>query len=374
MAGVAEVEFTTEGAEVVLSGNWKIGEKNAGAEACAREILSKNSVTSAKITAKKLVSWDSSLILFLMKFLKICEAKRLSVDVEKIPIGAQRLMDLVHFGSPEEKLRTSKKNVTLISFLGEFGLRTFAKSRKFARFLGEVFASIVFFFGGRAQFNGKDFAVILQDVGVKALPIVALISFLVGLIISFISILQLAQFGASIYVADLVGIAMMREMGCIMTGVIMSGRTGAAFAATLGTMVANDEIDALQTAGFSPINFLVLPRIFALTSMMLLLCMFASFVGICGGLCAAIFATKLTVSQYCTQVANAVLVKDFLLGLVKGGCFGALISVIGCAKGLFCGKKAEDVGLATTSAVVNSITAIIITDAVFAVLLSSLGI
>jgi phospholipid/cholesterol/gamma-HCH transport system permease protein len=214
----------------------------------------------------------------------------------------------------------------------------------------------------------------LQDVGARALPIVALISFLVGLIIAFVSIVQLVQFGASIYVADLVGISMMREMGCIMTGVIMSGRTGAAFAATIGTMVVNDEVDALHTTGISSVNFLILPRMFALMLMMPLLCIFSSFIGIFGGLCASVLTTDLTISQYYVQTTNAVSIGDFFVGVLKCAIFGVLVSIIGCMKGLRCGRSAEDVGLAATSAVVTSITAIIAADAAFSVIFYALGI
>ena len=182
------------------------------------------------------------------------------------------------------------------------------------------------------------------------------------------------QFGASIYVADLVGIAMMREMGCIMTGVIMSGRTGAAFAATIGTMTVNDEVDALKTSGFSTIDFLVLPRILALTLMMPILCIFSDIIGIIGGMSAALTITDITLSQYITQTINAISLNDMFIGLLKSGVFGILISSIGCFRGIQCGRSAESVGLVTTSAVVTGITAIIIADAIFAVLFSCLGI
>ncbi|MDR2737703.1 MAG: ABC transporter permease [Puniceicoccales bacterium] len=375
MAGVAELKFdVNSGVEVVISGKWLLREKNTTAEECIGEILRKDRIKKVVLKSKNLTSWDSSLVNFLAKILKVCEERQFATNVDGIPVGARRLVDLSKSYDNGKPVVEQKKRRTIREFWGAAWCLFIAKLQNFVDFLGELCIGISAFFSGRAHIREQEFAVILQDAGAKAFPIVALISFLVGLIIAFISILQLAQFGASIYVADLVGIAMMREMGCIMTGVIMSGRTGAAFAATIGTMIVNDEVDALRTTGFSSVNFLVLPRIFALTLMMPLLCTFSSFIGIFGGLCASTFVTDLTVSQYYAQTVGAVSIGDFFVGVSKGMIFGVLIAAIGCMKGLQCGRSSEDVGLAATSAVVTSITAIIVADAIFAVIFSSIGI
>jgi phospholipid/cholesterol/gamma-HCH transport system permease protein len=375
MAGVAELKFGVDDAvRVVVSGKWLLFEKNTTAESCITEILRNSDVKKITVESKNLTSWDSSLVVFLVKILKICKEKNFFIDIDGIPTGARRLIDLSELSANGNPKVEQKKRLTVKEFWWGIWCLFLTSLRNFAHFLGELCVGVAAFFCGKTHIREQEFAIILQDVGVKALPIVALISFLVGLIIAFISILQLAQFGASIYVADLVGIAMMREMGCIMTGVIMSGRTGAAFAATIGTMIVNDEVDALRTAGFSSVNFLILPRIFAMALMMPLLCMFSSFIGILGGVCASTCVTDMTISQYCVQTASAVSVIDFLIGISKSVVFGVLISLIGCMKGLQCGRSAEEVGLATTSAVVASITAIIVADAIFAVIFSSIGI
>ncbi|HUL51074.1 MAG TPA: ABC transporter permease, partial [Candidatus Nitrosotalea sp.] len=210
--------------------------------------------------------------------------------------------------------------------------------------------------------------------GPQALGIVALINFLVGLILAFVGAVELMRFGASIYVADLVGIATVREMGCLMTGIIMCGRTGAAFAAQLGTMKVNEEITALQTFGISPIEFLVLPRIVALVLVMPFLCAFADAISIAGGFVVSAGMLDVTPAEYFNRTVHAIQLKSFLLGIGKGCVFGFLVAYTGCLRGMQSGSDAAAVGEAATRAVVTGITAIIASDGVFAVLTHALQI
>jgi phospholipid/cholesterol/gamma-HCH transport system permease protein len=184
---------------------------------------------------------------------------------------------------------------------------------------------------------------------------------------------QLRQFGAQIYVADLVGLGMTREMGAIMTGVIMAGRTGAAFAAQLGTMQVNEEIDALTTMGIPPMEFLVLPRMLALMVMMPLLCVYADLVGMGAGLLIGIGLLDMSLVQYVTETQQAVHLVDCGLGLGKSVVFGALVALAGCLRGMQCGRSAAAVGAAATSAVVTGIVWIIACDGLWAVLTERLG-
>ncbi|MDR3144323.1 MAG: ABC transporter permease [Puniceicoccales bacterium] len=375
MTGSAALKIkTAHTAEIIISGTWKLRGRNDRPSAHIKKILAKGSIASVHIKANNLGAWDSSLINFLVKIFEALDAKNISVRMDEMPVGACRLVQLARTSEDAKVRPNGRARTGTVDFIKNIGTHCRDGAEQFAFFCGDLWRGTRDFIRGKTRIREEEFAVILQDVGVRALPIVTLISFLVGLIISFISILQLSKFGASIYVADLVGIAMMREMGCLMTGVIMSGRTGAAFAANIGAMVANDEVDALQTAGFSKVHFLVIPRVLALTMMMPLLCVFSSFVGVFGGLCSSMFMTKLTITQYCTQTANAVCIGDFCVGIVKSVFFGLLIASIGCSRGLRCGRSAEAVGLATTSAVVVSITAIIAADALFAVIFSMLNI
>jgi phospholipid/cholesterol/gamma-HCH transport system permease protein len=227
---------------------------------------------------------------------------------------------------------------------------------------------------GNARYRRTDLILLIQECGAEALPIISIISLLVGMILAFVGAMQLKQFGASIYVANLVAVAMTREMGAIMTGIVLSGRTGAAFAATIGAMQGNEEIDALSTLGVSPMEFLVLPRILALMVMTPLLCVYADVVGIFGGYLVGIATTDVTPAAYLVQTKEAITFADIGVGITKSAVFGALIAVSGCQRGMACGRSAAAVGVATTSAVVSGILAVIVADAVFAVILNVLGI
>ena len=206
------------------------------------------------------------------------------------------------------------------------------------------------------------------------MPIVSLISFLVGLILAFVGIVQLEMFGAQIYVADLVGIAMVREMGAIMTGIIMAGRTGAAFAAQLGTMQVNEEIDALQTLGVQPMEFLVLPRMLALTLMMPLLCLVCRPDGYSGRVACRRPHVRHQYRPLFEPTMEAVGLNDLFVGLFMALVFGILVALAGCLRGMQCGRSASAVGDAATSAVVTGIVAIIIATAVITVVCDVIGI
>ena len=206
------------------------------------------------------------------------------------------------------------------------------------------------------------------------MPIVSLICFLVGLILAFIGAIQLQLFGAQIYVADLVGIAMVRLMAAIMTGIVMAGRTGGAFAAQLGTMQVNQEIDALKTLGISPMEFLVLPRMLALAVMMPLLCLYANIMGILGGMVVGVGMLNIGFMEYYNETAKAIGLWNLGIGLFSGFVFGVIVALAGCMRGMQCGRSASAVGDAATSAVVTAIVGIILSTAVITVLCNFLGI
>jgi phospholipid/cholesterol/gamma-HCH transport system permease protein len=186
--------------------------------------------------------------------------------------------------------------------------------------------------------------------------------------------LQLERFGAQIYVADLVGIAMVREVGALMTAIIMAGRTGAAYAAELGTMQVNEEIDAFQTLGISPMDYLVMPRLLALVLMMPLLSLYAGLVGILAGIVVSVTVFDLSVYEYYQQTLRALNMTHFTVGMMKGTLYGALIALAGCLRGMQCGRSAQAVGQATTSAVVTSIISIVIAASLTTIILQQLGI
>jgi phospholipid/cholesterol/gamma-HCH transport system permease protein len=241
-------------------------------------------------------------------------------------------------------------------------------------FLGEVTLSLLRLLRGRAQYRRSDLLLVLQDVGPHALPIVALISFLVGLIVAYMGAVQLSQFGAQIYIANLVGLGMTREMGALMTGIIMAGRTGAAFAAQLGTMQVNEEIDAFRTLGFNPVDFLVLPRILALVLVMPAMVLYADIVGITAGMFVSVTTFDISTFEYYQQTVRSMEWSHIWVGVIKGTVYGMLIAFAGCLRGIQCGRSAQAVGEATTSAVVTSILLIVIAASLLTILFQQLGI
>ena len=374
MSGNAEVVFDGRNSTIIISGEWKLLHYNVNTDAVIEKIKKNRQIELLKINTNNLGPWDSSLVAFLSRVRDFCSSNNIKYDITEVPSGIKKLLELSNSAVTENSFvkKNEKKSSPNAFFKATVFILILLKN--FAYSVGEICLSIARFFTGNAKIRWKEFWILIQEVGINALPIVSLISFLVGIIISFISVLQLQKFGASIYVADLIGISMMREMGCIMTGIIMSGRTGASFAATIGTMITNDEVDALRTSGFSAVDFLTLPRVLALTIMMPILCIFSDFIGIFGGMIAAISSSSLTVTQFFTQLVKAVHIKEFFIGIFKSSVFGILVSSIGCVKGMQCDRSAEGVGVVTTSAVVSSITAIIIADAIFAVAFSAIGI
>jgi phospholipid/cholesterol/gamma-HCH transport system permease protein len=242
------------------------------------------------------------------------------------------------------------------------------------QFLGESALGIAALFLGRARFRRLDLWLNIQDCGPSALPIVTVISLLVGLILAFVGAVQLALFGAQIYIADLVGLGMTREMGALMTAIIMSGRTGAAFAAQLGTMNVNSEIAALRVMGISPMEFLVLPRMLALILIMPFLGLYADVMGIIGGGLVTVSFFDVSLVQYLDRTKDAVHLSDFLTGTFKCAVFGVLIAIAGCVRGMQCGRSASAVGDAATSAVVTGIVFIVVADSVITLIFNRLGI
>jgi len=324
--------------------------------------------------SRELTSWDSSVLTFLVEVSELCRQRGIPMDREGLPAGVRKLLALAE-AVPERK--GARREVTEASFLDRVGtsaLGLAGSSKEILGFLGEMTVTFFALVRLKARYRASDLFLLIQQCGAQALPIVTLISFLVGVILAFVGAVQLKQFGAQIFVADLVGIAMMREMGAMMTGIIMAGRTGAAFAAQLGTMKVTQEVDALTTAGFSPLEFLVLPRVIALILMMPLLCLYANFVGVIGGAVIGVGMLDLSWTTYFNQTANAISLTDLSGGVFKATVYGVLIALSGCLRGLQCGNSSSAVGDAATSAVVTGIVAIVMACGIFAVVFYILGI
>lgn len=355
-----------------LVGDWRSGRLPLTL-ATVEEQLDAKPTTAIRFETEDLQNWDSGLLTFLIRLKKVCAAREIACDDGNLPDGARRLLALAS-AVPEQKTAKGQSRAPFLERVADRALAAWKSAVDMLDFLGEVTLACGRLLSGRAHFRRSDLWAIMRECGADALPIVSLISALVGLIFAFVSAVQLSIFGAEIYVASLVGIAVVRVMGAIMTGIIMAGRTGAAFAARIGTMQVNEEIDALATLGISPVDFLVLPRIIALVVMMPLLCVYADLMGILGGLAVGVFMLDLNLTEYLEMTKLAVGLKDFWIGLFHSAVFGVLVALSGCLRGLQCGRSASAVGDAATSAVVTGIVNIIVATAVITVICNILGI
>ena len=356
-----------------LFGIWRLHHGMPNARELEQELTSQPRPRRIVVEGGDLSTWDSSLVSFLSGLAQICESHQVKLDRSGLPEGLNRLIDLAN-ASPDYR----GANIPAYeSWLARTGTRILAHLNAvgdYVEFTGAVVLALAAAMFGRARYRKIDLLEVLQAAGANALGIVTLISYLVGIIMAFMGAVQLQQFGASIYVADLVAIATVREMGAMMTGVIMSGRTGAAFAAQLGSMKVTQEIDALATMGISPIEFLVVPRIIGLVLMMPLLCLYADFVGILGGATVGVTLLGLSLHSYFQQTFAAIWVISLVGGLVKSIAYGVLIGIAGCYQGFQCGQSSSAVGDAATAAVVSAIVMIVVACGIFAVVFNVLGI
>jgi phospholipid/cholesterol/gamma-HCH transport system permease protein len=358
---------------IEIAGDWlyRLGLPDPSA---VEKELTGDGLKALEFEAKDLGSWDSALMVRILAIHDLCAKANVEFRAQTLPSGLAKLIALSQ--AVPEKADAARKEVAL-SFLdrvGESGLATWTGGEAMLSFIGESVLSLLKLVRGQAQFRWRDMLEVMEGCGPQALGIVALINFLIGLILAFVGATELARFGASIYTADLVAVAAVREMGCIMTGIILCGRTGAAFAAQLGTMKVNQEIEAFQTFGISPFEFLVLPRMLALILMMPLLCLFADLIAVAGGFLVSTLMLNISPTVYLHRTIASIHISSFLLGVFKGSFFGVIVALTGCLRGLQCGTNAAAVGLATTSAVVTGITWIIASDGVFAVICSALHI
>lgn len=358
---------------VQLGGDWKIG-RDEPPLTPLQNIPGGAAVSRLSFDTAALAGWDSSLLTLLLKISAFCRERGIELDREGLPEGVSRLLALATAVPPRADAQRGARRPSLLARLGQETIGLWSGALAILSFLGETSVAMLRCVSGRARFRSSHLWEFIQECGPNALPIVTLISVLVGLILAFVGAVQLRLFGAQIYVANLVGLGMAREMGAMMTAIIMAGRTGAAFAAQLGTMQVNEEIDALQTLGVSPIEFLVLPRMLALVFMMPLLCLYSDFMGILGGGLIGVGMLDITISEYYHQTKEAIRLMDFTVGIIKSGVFGVIVALAGCLRGIQCGRSSSAVGLATTSAVVTSIVAIVVADSLLTIIYDRLGI
>jgi phospholipid/cholesterol/gamma-HCH transport system permease protein len=324
-----------------------------------------------RLSAEGVSHWDTSLVVFLGEALRWGGTLGVPCDLSALPDKMRTLSKQF-----EGAMQTCGHEDHSRSLVVDVGLATRSmmdNARDLLQFVGEFWIDTTRLVRGRAGLRWGDCLNEMQRCGAMALPIVSLISFLVGITLAYSGAIVLKRFGGEIWVADLIGVAMTREMGALMAAVTLSGRTGAAFAAEIGSMKANEEIDALATLGISPVRFLVIPRVLALGLMMPLLAMYANCLGILGGMAVAYATLDIPPAAYWIEMLTIVDFQDLMVGVIKSVAFGLIVGLSGCLRGLQSERNASGVGRAATSAVVTAILLIIVADAVFAVLFNAIG-
>lgn len=337
------------------------------------DLASSKKIQVISVDARQLGGWDSTLVVILYGLAKIARQKTVLFDLESLP---KNLRQLIHLAMEVDRKPEKNRNIRrpFFELVGSWGINIFTSATKGLQFLQQTIHSISRLFFGRAIMRRVDFLFAMEDCSYKAVGIVSLVSFMVGLILAFVGAIQLKTFGAQIYVASLVTIGMIRIMGAIMVGIIMAGRTGASYAATIGTMQVNEEVDALKTMGIPIADFLVLPRTIALVIAMPFLTILADIMGMIGGAAVGVLMLGISVPEYYKYSIEAFSLDNFMVGIFHGFVFGLIISVCGCYYGVNSGRNADSVGFATTRAVVSSIVWMIVLTGFITLILEALGI
>ncbi|MGB5831407.1 MAG: ABC transporter permease [Thiohalocapsa sp.] len=363
-----------EQAVLHLGGAWRVEQRLPRLGAALELLDGRPELRRLRFDTSQLDGWDSGLVAFIAGLERLCRERGVDCDTEALPQGLRALLELARV--VPERVGDGHATDQPSGFVGRLGVDFIDLVRstgEIMAFFGEGTLALRRFLLGRARYRRSELWLIVQEAGADALPIVGLVSFLVGMILGYIGDQQLAQFGARIYVADLVGLATVVQMGALITAIVMAGRTGAAFAAQLGSMQVNEEIDALRTLGISPMEFLVLPRMLALILMTPLLAIYADVLGILGGAFVGTTVAGLTLTAYMIETQAAIGWNHIIQGLICAVVYGAIVAASGCLRGMQCGRSAAAVGEATTSAVVTAIVFIVIAAAVLTIIFDAIG-
>lgn len=356
--------------EAHIHGSWLIGHQIPSL-VVLEKLLSDDKFTTLIMVAGEPFAWDSRLLSFLMACQRLCNQHRCALELKGMPGDVSKLFRLANTVPAHQA--TLKEKTSGLQFLLKEVVHIYQEIVGFLEFIGALTLAFLRWLSGRGSTCWSDILSFCYQAGPSALAIITIQSVLMGMILAYLGMVQLQQFGAEVYVSNLVALGMVREMGALMTAVIMSGRTGAAYAAQLGTMQVNEEIDALTTLGIQSMDYLVLPRTLALVFCVPLLCLFSNILGMLGG---GLVATGMDITwrMYLQQLAGAITVGDIFTGIFKSLVFAQLIAVSGCRAGLACGRSSAAVGHATTSAVVTAIIYLIIADAGLNILFYKIGI
>jgi len=354
---------------VALLGDWVA--RLDGVEFDVPKDILRSGIGALQFDAAELGHWDSGLIALLVDLREAAKQDGVAFDEEGLPKSARRLLQLLSAPAVQPPADRPRP---LLDRVGLWAIDIWTEGVEASALVGNMILRGAVALRGRAAMLASDLIEAMYNAGVAALPIVAVVGLLVGGILAFIGATELSKFGAGLYVANLVAIGMVREMAALMTAIIMAGRTGGAYAAQIAAMEGAEEIDALRALGVPIFDYLILPKVLALSAMMPLLYMFGCLIGIFGGLCIGAATLHVAAVSFFVEAQKSLSGSQFALGLAKSICFGAFIAIVACHVGLRAKRSATAVGAAATTAVVVGIVGVIALDAVLDLCASVLGI
>jgi phospholipid/cholesterol/gamma-HCH transport system permease protein len=361
-----------EGSMVLsLSGDWT-ARNEAALPHSPGPMLEHSEIQAILFDSSNLGRWDSSLLIFLLSVREVSRRRHVVLDLTGLPAAARRLLALLP--AEQQAAMETLPRAGLAERVGGWIIGRWLDGAAFTTLIGEAALRTVPALRGRARMRAHDLFACIHDAGIAALPMVALVNILVGAIVAFVGGIQLRRLGAEIYVSNLIGVTEVREMAPLITAIVMAGRTGSAYAAEIAAMKGSDEIDALRALGVPIFDYLILPRVTALTVMMPLLCTYAGALGMLGGFAVAVDMMHVTGGAFLTHIRAAVAESDMFLGLVKSVVFGSWVATASCRIGMKAGRSATDVGHAATTAAVSGIVGVIALDALFDVCATALRI
>ncbi|MBQ7177593.1 MAG: ABC transporter permease [Victivallales bacterium] len=330
-------------------------------------------VKSITVDVAELGEWDDTFVAQIYKLRQVCATSGIDLDYSALPEGARKLLELAISAPVREDDPKKSSKMGLLENIGRQSEDIAKATHTGLHFTGALTVALLRMMVGKARFSMRDLARELYKAGPGAFFIVSLIGFLEGVILAFIGSIPLKMFKAEVYVASFIGIGLLRLLGAVMSGSVMAGRSGAAYAAELGTMKVNEEIDALETMGISPIEYLVLPRFLGLTIMMPFIALISNTFGILGGMGVSVFYLDIPLVEFWTKLIETTRVCDLIIGVITSFVFGMLIAICGCLRGIRCGRDSEAVGLATTASMVSSIICMVIATFTITVVTVALG-
>jgi phospholipid/cholesterol/gamma-HCH transport system permease protein len=333
-----------------------------------RAFLERMSPAKLEVDLARLEYLDSSGALALLALEKEAKTRNIPFSFANTSEATQRIMGLIDPATLDLPPLRQEEELNFFEQLGQAALGLLDEAYQLLSFFGQLLISLLYLFIRPGMVRWSEVLVYMQRTGVEAFPILGMMSLLMGLVIAFMSSFTLQQFGAIIYVAALVGVGFARALGALLTGILMAGRSGSSFAAEIGTMQVNEEVDALEVMGFEPTRFLAVPKVLATMLVMPILTLYSIFFGIVGGFLVGVTVLDIPIYTYVNQTQNALEVFDIFYSLIEAVVYGMIIAAIGCQRGFKVRGGAEEVGTATTSAVVAGLFLIIMAAAIFSIL------